>query len=328
VVPFSRSSALPHDHAVNFYDDDAEWVDRIAGFVQDGFSHDERVIVIATSPHLVQLEECLSERGVDLLASRRTSRLLTLDADVALSALMRDGRPHAAELDARVGGLIDSATEDGSRVRIFGEMVAVLWEQGNVSAAIELESLWNELGEHRRFSLLCAYPLGGIGDMPLGDVHDVCDLHSHLLPPRSYTSNRRMAAVPPDLADLASKTFVGIPAAVSAVRRFVSDLLRSWDMVALIPDAALFASELATNAVRHAHSPFRVSVRRSGAAIRLAVEDSDRSHPALCRPTLDATWGRGVVIVDDVSHGWGSEPLPEGKLVWADLHLPDQLLPE
>jgi hypothetical protein len=325
VVPFSRSSALPHDHAVNFYDDDAEWVDRIAGFVQDGFSRDERVIVIATSPHLVQLEECLSERGVDLPQSRTSGRLLTLDADVTLSALMRDRRPHAAELNARVGGLIDAATEDGSLVRIFGEMVAVLWEQGNVAGAIELESLWNELAEHRRFSLLCAYPLGGIGDMPLSDIHEVCDLHSKLLPPRSYTSTR-MAAVRPDLADVASKTFVGIPAAVSAVRRFVSDLLRSWDMVTLIPDAALVASELATNAVRHAHSPFRVTVRRSRTAIRLAVEDSDRSHPALCRPAPDAIWGRGVVIVDDVSHGWGSEPLPQGKLVWADLQLPDELL--
>jgi MEDS: MEthanogen/methylotroph, DcmR Sensory domain/Histidine kinase-like ATPase domain len=326
VVPFSRSSAPPHDHAVNFYDDDAEWVDRIAGFVQDGFGQGERVIVIATSPHLVLLEEILSDRGVDLPESRTTGRLLTLDADVTLSALMPGGRPHAGELDARVGGLIDAATADGSLVRIFGEMVAVLWEQGNVAGAIELESMWNELAKHRRFTLLCAYPLGGIGDMPLGDVHHVCDLHSRLLPPRSYTSTRSMAAVRPDLGDDASKTFVGVPAAVSAVRRFVSDLLRSWDLAALIPDATLVASELATNAVRHAHSPFRVSVRRLPAAIRLAVEDCDRSHPALCRPTLDATWGRGVLIVDDVSHRWGSEPLAQGKRVWADLHLPDQLL--
>jgi hypothetical protein len=48
--------------------------------------------------------------------------------------------------------------EAGSAVRAFGEEVALLWSQGNVPGAIALESLWNDVVDHQRFSLLCAYP--------------------------------------------------------------------------------------------------------------------------------------------------------------------------
>jgi hypothetical protein len=43
-------------------------------------------------------------------------------------------------------------------VRVFGEMVSLLWDAGLIDAAVELEVLWNELGVQYPFSLLCAYP--------------------------------------------------------------------------------------------------------------------------------------------------------------------------
>ena len=49
-------------------------------------------------------------------------------------------------------------------------MVALLWHQGNVAAAIELETLWNDLAEDRRFSLLCAYPAQVVGEASLDDL--------------------------------------------------------------------------------------------------------------------------------------------------------------
>lgn len=44
-------------------------------------------------------------------------------------------------------------------VRIFGEMVAVLWAEGKTRTAIRLEELWDELATRHAFSLLCAYPM-------------------------------------------------------------------------------------------------------------------------------------------------------------------------
>jgi hypothetical protein len=50
----------------------------------------------------------------------------------------------------------------GTGVRAFGEMVTVLWEEGNAVGAVELEMMGTELGREiakiSRLTLLCAYP--------------------------------------------------------------------------------------------------------------------------------------------------------------------------
>jgi hypothetical protein len=60
-----------------------------------------------------------------------------------------------------VTGLITPAQGNGQRVRAFGEMVALLWAQGDIAATIRLERLWHEMCKSQNFSLLCAYPKTG-----------------------------------------------------------------------------------------------------------------------------------------------------------------------
>ncbi len=75
------------------------------------------------------------------------------------------------------------------RVRIFGEMVALLWEQGNQTAALRLEALWNELRSTTHpFSLLCAYPMSlFVGPERAELFTQMCELHSQVIPDESYT---------------------------------------------------------------------------------------------------------------------------------------------
>jgi len=47
------------------------------------------------------------------------------------------------------------AAEAGRPVRVFGEMVWLLWDAGLIDAAIEVEAMGNELGAQYSFSLLC-----------------------------------------------------------------------------------------------------------------------------------------------------------------------------
>lgn len=318
-MPHRESTVLPHDHAVIFYDDDAELVTGVADFIVAGVGCDEPAIVVATAEHRGLIDETLVRLGLDLATARTTGRLVMLDAEATLSTFLRDGILDAAGFGSTVGTLIDSAAAGGRRVRVFGEMVALLWQGGNVAGALELEAMWNGLAMQRWFTLLCAYPLSVLGDAPLDDVERVCDVHSSLTPPRSYISSNANAPALRAEAGHASKVFVCVPAAVPAVRRFVAKTLSDWGCSGVIADAVLVASELATNAVRHTQSPFRVTLDRTGASVRIAVEDLSRSYPALHRQSGDATWGRGVFIVDDVSRAWGTEPLPLGKVVWADL---------
>ena len=68
-------------------------------------------------------------------------------------------------------------------MRIYGEMVAVLWDQGNVAAAIELERLWNDLAIRHPFSLLCAYPTSAFHtDAGAEQFLQVCAQHSAVIP--------------------------------------------------------------------------------------------------------------------------------------------------
>jgi PAS domain S-box-containing protein len=106
---------------------------------------------------------------------------------------MRAGHPDRAAFTDLIGNVIDRARAvvggDSARVAIFGEMVAVLWSEGKVEAALELEQLWNELARTRSFSLRCAYPLQGFDSEQHGEsFRKICTAHSGVIPSESYTS--------------------------------------------------------------------------------------------------------------------------------------------
>jgi two-component sensor histidine kinase len=80
----------------------------------------------------------------------------------------------------------------------------------------------------------------------------------------------------------------------------------------------LLVSELVTNAVKHAATPFDVTVSVTGEEVTVAVVDHDRRHPPQMRdPAPDDTSGRGLRIVEELSTSWGTEAVAgDGKRVW------------
>ena len=101
---------------------------------------------------------------------------------------MVDGMPDKALFDKVIGTLVRNAAKRG-RVRIFGEMVAVLLAEGNPAASLRLEDLWNELRQTQPFSLFCAYSIGGMSKSGKDSfMADVCHGHSRVIPDESYTS--------------------------------------------------------------------------------------------------------------------------------------------
>lgn len=120
--------------------------------------------------------------------------------------------------------------------------------------------------------------------------------------------------------DVVIAEFPPTPAAATAARRLVTELLSSWGFPPASLDAgAMVVTELASNAVRHARSPFTVRVQQLKGGVRVTVRDqSDRR--AVRQPTdLDAEGGRGLSIVAAVATAWGCELHADGKEVWADL---------
>jgi hypothetical protein len=148
------------DHAVQVYDDLAELAVSVGRYLDAGFRRGEPALVISTADHLQVFTAELALRGwdVDQLGAERL--LTCCDAQQTLDAFM-DGERPSERFEQVVGGAIDdvAARFPDKTVRAFGEMVDLLWKQGNEAGAIALEERWNELAETRRFALLCGYHL-------------------------------------------------------------------------------------------------------------------------------------------------------------------------
>ena len=87
-----------------------------------------------------------------------------------------------------MGGVISSVTDGRAPVRAFGEMVALLWAEGNYAGAIRLEELWNELQKSHSFSLFCAYPMHSFGgEVYEAEFTEICKQHARVIPAESYT---------------------------------------------------------------------------------------------------------------------------------------------
>ena len=85
------------------------------------------------------------------------------------------------------------------------------------------------------------------------------------------------------------------------------------------PSAAeLLASELATNAVVHAQSPFEIRVGRNPSTLRVEVVN-DRPELLPTRKPASEDGGRGLAILEALAAAWGTESLPERKAVWFEL---------
>ncbi|HTV12495.1 MAG TPA: ATP-binding protein [Acidimicrobiales bacterium] len=108
----------------------------------------------------------------------------------------------------------------------------------------------------------------------------------------------------------------------SLARQVVRDVLYRWDMVALVDDAELIASELVANAVVHAGGATRLALTgERGSYLRIEVTDGDNRPPMRGKMTGDALSGRGLNIVFALAAAWGSAAGPSGpgKTVWAEI---------
>jgi anti-sigma regulatory factor (Ser/Thr protein kinase) len=245
------------------------------------------------------------EAGIDMAEARATGSLITVDAAATLARFMVAGQPDAGAFDAVIGGLVRRGVETERPVLAYGEMVALLWDAGLVTAAIELETLWNELGQRVPFSLFCGYPRQSVsGDDDASAFLDICHLHSAVV---GATEADAVLRLPPDLKS------------PRRARRFVVDTLRRWGRHDLVDDSALIVTELVTNAVIHARSDVTVAITVSGGAVRIAIRDSSPCMPVPRHATALATSGRGLGLVVAAASDWYTELMGDGKVVWVEL---------
>jgi anti-sigma regulatory factor (Ser/Thr protein kinase) len=302
----------PRAHIVQFYESDEQLLRTAGGYLLDGLRSGDAVIVIATRAHRRLFETALAEAGMDVDEARGSGQLVSIDASETLDRFVVDEWPDAERFDAVVGTLVRQAAAGGRGVRAFGEMVALQWDAGLVPAALELETLWNRLGEQVPFTLFCAYPASSVAGNGKADAHvQVCQLHSQVIDdlpkPREHAGNGRKEL---------TRTFALSTRAPRDARHFVADILRNWGHDELVETAALVTTELVTNAVIHAESDAVVTVASTGDTVRVSVRDSSRTRPSFS-PATTTVGGRGLYLIAALTKQWGTEILSDGKIVWS-----------
>jgi hypothetical protein len=307
----------PGGHVVHFYDGDAELIDSVGRYLAEALNGGATVIVVATAAHRSAVETWLRSRGFDVSAARDRRTFLALDAARTMGRFVISDRPDPDGFEKVIGGLIRQAAATGRPVRVYGEMVALLWAAGHVNAAIELEALWNDLSDRLQFTLFCGYPRpivsGREHELALSEVRE---LHSAVIGHPPTATERREAAGP---AVKATRNFGPGHGAPRAARHFVVDALRRWGDDDFAEDAAVVVTELATNALAHTRSGFAVGISRAAGVVRVSVRDSGATPATDSDRPLTAMPGHGLGMVAAVTRRWAVEPLTDGKMVWAEL---------
>jgi len=188
------------EHFVQFYEADGFLLNSLSGFIGRAIHADDGALVVATEAHRNGLDELLQANGLDVTTAKARGQYRSLDAAETLSKFMVDGVPEPGRFNEFMGGVIASVTDGRPRISAFGEMVALLWAEGNHAAAIQLEELWNDLQKTHSFSLFCAYPMNGLGGERFVEATgSVCKVHSRVIPAESYADlsdpNARLRAI-------------------------------------------------------------------------------------------------------------------------------------
>jgi len=153
---------LPRLHEVQFYSDDASFLDTFASFIASAIKAGDTAIVVLARSRRETLIQRLQAEGLDISGLSEQGRYLSLDPSDLLSTFMVNNLPDrdrfmkiAADIYVTGARVLEA---DHNCVALCGECAALLWSQGNAKAAIRLEQLWNEFARSRNIHLLCAYP--------------------------------------------------------------------------------------------------------------------------------------------------------------------------
>jgi hypothetical protein len=109
------------------------------------------------------------------------------------------------------------------------------------------------------------------------------------------------------------------PSSAARARDFVCLHLLDHGLPLLVDDVRLVVSELTTNALQHAQTPFDLTLTREGHCVLLSVQDgSPRLPRPVAAPDPSMPRGRGLAIVERLSAGWGVDVAADRtKAVWA-----------
>src|SRR5271170_88994 len=188
------TGAGPRDHIVQLYQDQQFLNRAVCRFAAGAIANGEGVILVPTAAHWEAFRPRLETEGVDVEGAQARGQLTVVDADELLPHFMRDAMPDAPVFLGLAADVIANARGQDlyPKVRWWGEMVNVLWEQGNVAASMSLEDQFDRLAKHHEIAIFCSFVMDNFNS----EVHSrllprLGQNHSHLIPVEDYARLER-----------------------------------------------------------------------------------------------------------------------------------------
>ncbi|MDX6688922.1 MAG: hypothetical protein QOG15_379 [Solirubrobacteraceae bacterium] len=169
-------AACGHEHLVSFYENEESLVATVVEYVVPALRGYDAAIVVATAEHSEAIADGIRLAGIDIDMAVRDGRYQVHDATELLSRFMAGGGPDPARFRVTIEAILNRAGD--RHVRVYGEMVALLWAEGDVTSTIALEDLWNHLVAEHGFALFCGYPISGFDVQSRTVFEHICGQHS------------------------------------------------------------------------------------------------------------------------------------------------------
>ena len=163
----------PTEHIVAFYRSDDFVVEQVASFISEGLAANEHVIAIATTPHWNAITARLDESGIAYGRATSAGQLVLIEADEALDAVTVDGEVSVDGFRAMLAPLV----KHGKKTRIYGELVSLLAQRGDVDAAVAVEHLGHELAHTQNIRVLCGYHVDGARPLTTAEITRIQETH-------------------------------------------------------------------------------------------------------------------------------------------------------
>lgn len=181
----------------HLYRTEGELAGSVSRFIAEGLDAGEAVLIIATASHWALFVARLATMpGIDLAGAIVSGQLRIMNADFALSAIMVDGLPQWYRFQETASSIIENSNKRFGKLRVYGEMANILWQDHNRLGAERLESHWNALSQRYAIVRLCAYRINEDDAREYNALLEcVCRTHSRLLPPGGYREGDARATV-------------------------------------------------------------------------------------------------------------------------------------
>ena len=182
-------------HIVQIYQDEVFYGEAISHFAAEGILRGESIILVPTKEHWGNISRRLKGKGFDTSELIRRGQLTLLDADDTLPKFMVGNEPDGRIFKPLARQAIAKARAGGAypRVRWWGEMVNVLYVNGNSRGSNRLEEYFDEVAHEESIAIFCSFLMDKFDPKIYEEAFgNVCRTHRHVIPADDYVRHRRI----------------------------------------------------------------------------------------------------------------------------------------